>query len=258
MAHASRSVTGRIHLPFLIVIVLLIGSASTLHAANATATWNQNAESDIAGYKLSYGTQSGAYSTTVDTGNVTTWSLTLAAGQTYYLALQAYDTSGLISPFSAEVVFTVPALTPPTITSLAPTSAPVGTTVLIAGTNFGATQGTSTVAFNGTMATPTTWSATSIGVPVSAGATTGTVIVIVGGVASQGVVFTVQPTPSVTSLAPTSGPVATIVMIAGTNFGAARGTSTSPSTASPPRQRRGRPRALGFRSPPARRPAPSS
>ena len=51
----------------------------------------------------------------------------------------------------------------------------------ITGTNFGATKGTSTVTFNGTTATPTTWSATSIVVPVPAGATTGNVVVTVGG-----------------------------------------------------------------------------
>ena len=57
----------------------------------------------------------------------------------------------------------------------------------ITGTNFGATKGTSTVTFNGTTATPTTWSATSIVVPVPAGATTGNVVVTVGGLASNGV-----------------------------------------------------------------------
>ena len=61
----------------------------------------------------------------------------------------------------------------------------------ITGTNFGATQGTSTVTFNGTAATPTSWSATSIVVPVPTGATTGNVVVTVGGVASNGVSFTV-------------------------------------------------------------------
>ena len=79
----------------------------------------------------------------------------------------------------------------PSITSLSPTSAVVGTSVTITGTNFGATQGTSTVKFNGTAATPTSWSATSIVAPVPAGATTGNVVVTVGGQSSNGVSFTV-------------------------------------------------------------------
>ena len=84
-------------------------------------------------------------------------------------------------------------------------------------------QGTSTVTFNGTAATPTTWSATSITVPVPAGATTGNVVVTVGGVASNGVAFTgTAAAADVTSLAPSSGPVGTAVTITGTNFGASR------------------------------------
>ncbi len=97
---------------------------------------------------------------------------------------------------------------PPSITSLSPTSGAAGTPVTITGAYFGATQGTSTVTFNGTSATPTSWSATSISVPVPAGATTGSVVVTVGGVASNGVSFTVVPdttAPVVTITAPANG-----------------------------------------------------
>jgi len=83
----------------------------------------------------------------------------------------------------------------PSITSLNPTSGAVGNSVTITGANFGATQGTSSVKFNGTVATPTSWSATSIAAPVPAGATTGNVVVTVGGVASNGVSFTVSGGP---------------------------------------------------------------
>ena len=67
----------------------------------------------------------------------------------------------------------------------------MGASVTIAGANFGTTKGTSTVTFNGTTATPTSWSATSIVVPVPSGATTGNVVVTVGGVASNALPFTV-------------------------------------------------------------------
>jgi len=60
-----------------------------------------------------------------------------------------------------------------------------------------------------------------------AGATTGNVVVTVGGVASNGVSFTVTaPGPSITSLNPTSGLVGASVTITGANFGATQGTST--------------------------------
>jgi hypothetical protein len=117
--------------------------------------------------------------------------------------------------------------TVPNIASLNPTSGPAGTSVTIQGSNFGATQGTSTVKFNATTATPTSWGATSITVPVPAGATSGGVVVTVGSVASNTVNFTVTtPAPSITSLNPTSGLVGTSVTITGANFGASQGTST--------------------------------
>jgi hypothetical protein len=114
----------------------------------------------------------------------------------------------------------------PSITSLSPASSAVGAAVTITGTNFGAPQGTSTVTFNGIPATPTSWSATSIVVPVPAGATTGNVVVTVSGVASAGAAFTVLPTPSIASVLPASAAAGTSVTITGTNFGATQGTST--------------------------------
>jgi len=108
---------------------------------------------------------------------------------------------------SNGVSFTV-TVSAPSITSLNPTSGLVGGSVTIKGANFGATQGASTVKFNGTTATPTSWSATSIVAPVPAGATTGNVVVTVGGVASNGVSFTVQADttpPTVNITAPAAG-----------------------------------------------------
>jgi hypothetical protein len=125
---------------------------------------------------------------------------------------------------SNGVSFTV--LPTPSITSLTPSSGAVGTPVTIAGANFGSSQGTSTVSFNGAAATATNWSATSITVNVPSGATTGSVVVTVNGVASNGAGFTVLPTPSITSLTPASGTDATVVTIAGSNFGTVVGTVT--------------------------------
>src|SRR5207247_529900 len=112
---------------------------------------------------------------------------------------------------SAGVSFTVLAV--PSISSLSPSSGAVGASVTIAGGNFGSTQGTSAVTFNGTVATPASWSATSIVAPVPAGATTGNVVVTVSGVASAGVSFTVLAVPSISSLSPSSGAVGASVTI---------------------------------------------
>ena len=103
---------------------------------------------------------------------------------------------------SNGVSFTV--LPMPSITSLSPTSEAVGAAVTINGSNFGASQGNGTVTFNTTRATVTSWSAGSIQVTVPAGATTGNVVVNASGVNTNGVNFTVLPTPSITTLSPTS------------------------------------------------------
>src|SRR2546426_6101220 len=108
----SRRIGFALQLPariLLLVIALLLGTASSLHAATATAMWDPNPEPDIAGYKLSYGILPGTYTTTVDVGNVTTWTITtLTAGLRYYFVVQAYNTSALTSVVSAEVFYDAP------------------------------------------------------------------------------------------------------------------------------------------------------
>jgi RHS repeat-associated protein len=125
---------------------------------------------------------------------------------------------------SNAVPFTVSQL--PSLTSLSPPSGTVGTPVTITGVNFGSPQGTSTVTFNGTAGTPTTWNPTSIVVPVPSGATTGTVVVTVNGQASNPASFTVLQTPAITSLSTTSATIGSLVTITGTNFGATQSAST--------------------------------
>ena len=93
--------------------------------------------------------------------------------------------------FSASVVAGSSAWAAPAITSLSPSEGAVGTSVTISGSGFDTTQGTSTVTFNGTTAAPSTWSDTTIAVPVPAGATTGSVVVTVGGLDSNAVTFSV-------------------------------------------------------------------
>jgi YD repeat-containing protein len=116
--------------------------------------------------------------------------------------------------------------TPPAITSLSATSGMVGQALTITGTSFGATQGSSTVTFNGTAASVTGWGSTSVATTVPSGATTGPVVVTVGGQSSNGSAFTVIPPPTVSSLNPSSGGIGQAVTINGTGFGATQGTST--------------------------------
>jgi len=126
-----------------------------------------------------------------------------------------------------DSLITVPLPTPaPSISGLSSTSGPTGASITITGNDFRSLQGSSAVQFNGVTATPSSWSATSIVVPVPSGATTGPVVVTVGGQASNGVPFTVlPPPPQISSLSPNFGPVGAVVTITGTNFGATQGSS---------------------------------
>jgi hypothetical protein len=63
---------------------------------------------NLAGYKLYYGSQSGQYPTMIPVGMTTTYTATnLSAGQTYYFATKAYDSTGTESAFSNEVSVTL-------------------------------------------------------------------------------------------------------------------------------------------------------
>jgi len=121
----------------------------------------------------------------------------------------------------------------PAITSLAPTTGAVGSSVTINGTNFGTTQDNSTVAFNGIVVPSiANWSGTSITATVPTGATAGNVVVTLGSVASNGVPFTVAP--NIISMSPTSGAIGTSVTITGTSFGSSQGTVTFNGTSAIP------------------------
>jgi hypothetical protein len=90
---------------------LLCLAAEAFAAATGSVgfSWNANAETNIAGYRLQYGTTSGVYPNSLDVGKVTTATATgLNPGDTYYFVVVAYNTAGQTSPPSAQVSYTVP------------------------------------------------------------------------------------------------------------------------------------------------------
>lgn len=93
-------------------IALLLGFATGARAAadrEVTLAWNANAESNLAGYRLLYGTTPGNYSLSLDAGNTTTATATgLNSGTVYYFVVVAYNSAGQTSAPSAEVSYTVP------------------------------------------------------------------------------------------------------------------------------------------------------
>jgi hypothetical protein len=112
----------------------------------------------------------------------------------------------------------------PTITVLVPTAAPVGATLLITGSGFGATPGSSTVSVGGkTVSTVYSWSATQIQVVIPSGATTGNVNVTIAGTKSNNKSLTIVSAPAITSIAPNPSSVGTSVTITGTHLKAGGG-----------------------------------
>ena len=109
-----------------------------------------------------------------------------------------------------------------TVRSFAPAGGPVGTSVVITGTNFGS-SGTPTVTFNGTTAiTVTRQSSTQCTATVPSGATTGRIGVTGSGyTVGYGPSFGVTSTITIASFTPTYGTAGTAVTLTGTNFSGA-------------------------------------
>ena len=110
-------------LTFLILLSTLLLSQFAL-AAQIKLAWDANTESDLAGYKVYYGTSSKSYAGSVDAGNVTTFTLTgLTQGQTYYIVVTAYNTSSNESGYSSEASGDATEPTPP-VSETPPTITP--------------------------------------------------------------------------------------------------------------------------------------
>ena len=125
----KSSVCRKLAFGFIFLFSTLLFSRVGL-AAEIRLAWDANTESDVAGYKIYYGTSSKSYTGSVDVGNTTTYTLTgLTQGQTYYIAVTDYNASGSESGYSTEVsgvaTETAPVVseTPPTV-STTPTSEP--------------------------------------------------------------------------------------------------------------------------------------
>jgi hypothetical protein len=107
--HVSKSFPKVRNFVFRAIFFMLINVATThASAGQVTLAWNPNTESDLAGYRLHYGTASGSYTVHLDVHNVTTYTVGgLTDGQTYYFAATAYDASGNESGYSNQVSYSV-------------------------------------------------------------------------------------------------------------------------------------------------------
>lgn len=92
-----------------IIIVLFIQFTHLAYALGVRISWREDPESDIAGYKVHYGTATRNYQYSIDVGPFTNADIDgLSEGVTYYFAVSAYDTLGKESAYSKEVQATIP------------------------------------------------------------------------------------------------------------------------------------------------------
>src|SRR5262245_61895468 len=92
---------------FLFFVVLLV--AVRAFAGGATLAWDPETNPAVVGYALYYGPAAGNYTSRIDVGNVTSYTVTnLTEGATYHFAVTAYDASHTESPFSNDVSGTIP------------------------------------------------------------------------------------------------------------------------------------------------------
>ena len=122
------------------IVCVVIGVAATAEGAAVTLAWDPNSEPDITGYRVSYGTTSGQYTSTVDVGNTTTHTFSnLPSGYTYYFVVQAYNAQGT-SLYSNEVSTTLASsLTVSNLTANRASPQIPGTTISFSATAAGGT-----------------------------------------------------------------------------------------------------------------------
>jgi len=87
-----------------IPVSLTLSQPTATTTGSAGLSWTANTETDLAGYKVYIGTQSGLYNTPITLGTVAAYTaMNLASGKTYYFCISAFDSAGNDSPCSAEV-----------------------------------------------------------------------------------------------------------------------------------------------------------
>jgi YD repeat-containing protein len=136
------------------------------------------------------------------------------------------DTAGDTATYTYDAVGNLLAIgrlgaTTLSIVEFTPNGGPIGVTVTTYGSGFSTVPGNNAVSFNGTAATVSSATATTLVVTVPSGASTGTIGVTTNSVtATSADSFTVTANagPAITSFSPTIGTAGTVVTVSGSGF----------------------------------------
>jgi len=196
-----------------VAVALLAAAGRPAVAGTASLAWDPVADADLAGYRVYYGTSPGAYTPSVDVGNVTQTTISgLTDCTTYYFGVKAYDTAANESTAYSNQVL---GWSRPVVTSSTPSAAEQGRTLTltIAGSNFqsGATALFSNAGITVNSTTVNACGQLTVSVAVGSAATPGASnldVTNLDGVFGTGTaIFTVQAAvaPTVASTTPLDG-----------------------------------------------------
>jgi hypothetical protein len=213
-----------IHSLAVIAAALVAMAGLPAMAGTASLAWDPVSDTDLAGYRVYYGTSPGSYTQSVDVGNVTQATITgLTDCTNYYFGVKAYDTAANESTSYSNQV---QGWSRPIVTSSTPGSAEQGRTLnlTIAGTNFasGATALFSNAGITVNSTTVNACGQLTLNVTVASGATPGASNLDVtdpDGVFGTGTaIFTVvaAAAPTVSSMTPVDGATGISVAVAPT------------------------------------------
>jgi hypothetical protein len=91
-----------------LLVMIALGAAAQAQQSLSLA-WDASPDPLVVGYRVYIGIASRTYTNSVDAGQATQVTLPgLVCGVTYYFAVTAYDSLGIESDYSGELVWTVP------------------------------------------------------------------------------------------------------------------------------------------------------
>ena len=85
------------------LVAVVLAGAGLARGETVTLAWDASVSTNVAGYRVYWGTNSRAYFGVTNSGLMLTQAVVLPHSGRWFFAATAYDTSGLESDFSSEV-----------------------------------------------------------------------------------------------------------------------------------------------------------